>query len=243
MTQSHGNGMWRDGSYETRLLASVAEQLKVPLLHIARQAELAAMPDAPLNMTDACNFIQQRADAAMRLVDSYLLGLELLGSQMQLELEPVSVASILYDTAHHLSKTAKQYGVSLELHIAGRYGPVMAHPRGLQAALLSLGYACIEAQPSADRPLKLVTHRSSGGIRLGVYGIADDVRDASLRQGRKLAGRAAQPFVDFSGGPAAGVYVADVIFEAMATRLSVSRHQSLSGLSAVLQPSQQLQLV
>jgi len=41
---------------------------------------------------------------------------------------------------------AKQYQCKLELHLSGRYEPVMANKAGLEAALTSLGYVFIEAQ-------------------------------------------------------------------------------------------------
>jgi hypothetical protein len=77
------------------LLLSVAEHLKVPLTTIARQAELGQLT-GQVNLTDAAA-IRAQAMAALTLVDSYLLGLELLSRQASLELEPVSVASTLTD--------------------------------------------------------------------------------------------------------------------------------------------------
>ena len=74
---------------------------------------------------------------------------------------------MLYDTGQQLDALAKSYGVELELNIAGRFGPVLAHRQGLQAALVSLGAALIEALPAQDAPqlkLQLATHRSRYGI-------------------------------------------------------------------------------
>jgi hypothetical protein len=50
------------------LLRALAEQLKLPLLHIARQAELAT-----LNEQEAYSAIMRTADMALQLIDGYLL--------------------------------------------------------------------------------------------------------------------------------------------------------------------------
>lgn len=230
------------GDGHAELLASVAEQLKLPLLQIAQYAELASMNGGGSAHTD---LIHGRAEAALLLLDSYLLGLSLAEKQMELELEPVSLSSLLHDVAHRLDETAKQYGVPLELHIGGKFEPVMAHAQGLQSALMSLGFACIEAHPTQglERPLRLSVHRTRRGITAGVYGIADSVGQEALSMGRQLKGRARQMLPTFSAGNAAGVYVADVILQAMATELCVSRYHLQRGLAATFSPSKQLQLV
>ncbi len=227
------------------LLLSVAEQLKVPLTVIARQAELGQLDQATsLDVTH----VHTQATAALQLVDSYLLGLELVKSQTQLELEPVSIASTLADTAHHLEQFARQYGVELELHIAGKYEPVMAHGRGLRAALLSLGFALSEmvgaAEASRRRVITLAVHRTPQGIVTGMYsGQASGLTAANWRRARSLAGRANQPFAVANSGAGAGFFVADAILCSMQTALRVGRLNRQSGLAASFRPSQQLQFV
>jgi K+-sensing histidine kinase KdpD len=229
------------------LLSSVAEQLKVPLTVIARQAELSTLVgDATLLQPES---VRVQADAALQLVDSYLLGLELLRGQTQLELEPVSVSSILVDTAHALTRFARQYGMDVEVEVAGRYEPVMAHARGLRAALLSLGYGMVESHaaqqnhPGHYARLMLATHRTPHGIIAGMYGTGDAVRTAQWRAALRLLRRAPQPVTGIVAGTGAGLFVADTIFRGMATHLRVGVWQRQRGLAATLQPSQQLQLV
>src|SRR6478672_5323110 len=111
------------GGETTRLLLSVAEQLKAPLTVIARQMELAPLSKDGVDP----KLVHSQATAALTLVDSYLLGVELMASQNALQLEPVSVSSMLVDAAHQLEQYAKQYDIDIELAIAGRYEPVMAH--------------------------------------------------------------------------------------------------------------------
>jgi hypothetical protein len=227
-----------------QLLLSITEQLKVPLMNIARRAELAHLQPEQADF----GAIQVTADAALQLLDSYMLGLQLAGRDAaeQFEIEPVSVSSVLYDVGHQLQPIAKAYDVQLDLHVNGKYGPVMAHRRGLQAALVSLGYALVEALPAMEAPqlkLQLSAHRCRYGIVAGLYCEAEQIAAQTLRQGRQLYGRARQPLADISHTSGAGVFVADAILHAMQTQLTASRHHKLHGLGAILQPNPQMQLV
>jgi hypothetical protein len=224
-----------------QLLLSVAEELKLPLLQIARQAEQGRLTGE----TDLL-VIQATADSALRLLDSYALGVRLALEPEQLAVEPVSVSSVLYDTGQQLSALAKNYGVELELSIAGRYGPVLAHRQGLQAALVSLGAALIEALPAQESPqlrLQLATHRSRYGIVAGLYADTKQLSNEALQRGRELQRHSRQPLINLTHTSGAGIFVADTILRAMRLNLRASRHHRLYGLGTVLQPNHQLQLV
>jgi hypothetical protein len=229
-----------------QLLMSVAEQIKLPLLQIARQAELARLeyPQQPPALAQ----IQTTADSALSLLDNYVLAVRLnLESHYQtLGLEPVSLSSVLYDVGTRLSDYARGYGVNLELHIAGHYGTVMAHRQGLEAALVSLGLSLIEALPAQESPqlkLQLATHRCRYGVVAGLYTDAERLSGEALRHGQRLHGHSRQPLHNLSHTAGAGVFVADSLLRAMNLQLKVSRHHRLYGLGAVLQPNHQLQLV
>lgn len=225
-----------------QLLLGLAEQIKLPLLQIARRAELQTLGQ-DVDMAA----IQATADSALRLLDSYVLGVRLAqDGQQSLALEPVSVSSVLYDTAQQLSSVAKFYGVNLELSLGGKYGPVLANRQGLQSALTSLGMALIEALPALDSSnltLQLGAHRSRYGIVAGLYSDTPALTTQSLRRGHELIGKSRQPLVGVSHSSGAGVFVADAILQAMNLRLQATRHHRLHGLGAVLQSNNQLQLV
>jgi hypothetical protein len=235
----------RAGTDVNDLLSSVAEQLKIPLTVITRQAELGQLAGDPSLVDGAV--IRTQAAAALQLVDSYLLGLELVRSQQQLPLEPVSISSLLVDIAHSLEQFAQHYRVQLELSIAGKYQPVMASSRGLRAAFLSLGFALVEAQAAQahGKPhrLTLAVHRTPQGIITGMYGQYEDLAADQWRRALQLQGRATQPFRALMPGSGAGLFVADTILRSMESGLHVGRHEGLTGLAATLQPSQQLQFV
>lgn len=226
-----------------QLLLSLAEQLKLPFLQIARQAELAELAPKVDTLAD----IRTAADGALKLLDNYILGVQLAGQPTELfSTEPVSVSSVLYDAGAELLPLARAYDVRVDLKIDGRFGPVMAHRRGLQAALVSLGYALIEALPASDMSqlrLQLSAHRCRYGIVAGVYCDAEHLTAQTLRQGRRLYGQTRQPLTQVSPGSGAGIFVADAILQAMRSQLTTSRHHNLRGLAAVLQPNPQLQLV
>lgn len=225
------------------LLKSVAEQLKLPLMNIARQAELSQLVGSidPAELQS----VHVNAIAALALVDSYMLGLDLLGKQEPLDLEPISVSSALTEAAHTLELFAKQYGVIIELEISGKYGPVMGNYSGLKSALVSLGYELIEAQAAHTRSphLTLAATRNAHGIVAGMYSAYGDLQAEHWRRAVELCGQARQPFTALSPGSGAGIFVADAILQAMDTRLRVGHYHKQRGLVTMLRPSPQLQLV
>jgi K+-sensing histidine kinase KdpD len=223
-----------------QLLRSVAEQLKMPLTAIARQAELGQLSGS-MNKLDSIN-IRVHTTAALNLVDSYLLGLQLTSDQTSLVLEPVSVSSVLLDTAHDLDGLAKQYGVKLSLRIGGRYAPVMANSNALKSALLALGYALLEDGKASDC-LTLTARRTANGITTGIYGNYDHKLSVQAwRKALSLKGRVRQPLSTISGS-GAGMFIAEAILRAMYTDLKVGRYLKQQGLITTLQLSQQLTIV
>lgn len=241
----------------SRLFLAMAEGIKQPLMHIAHSAELAGASAVAESAAPAGGAlgsladIRRTADMSLQLLDSYALSLRLsLQPTSRLELEPVSVSSVLHDTAHELQHAAAQYGVRLQLNVKGRYEPVLANRQALQAALVSLGYGLIEALPAAagvgsgqQLRLQLASHRTKQGIVAGVYGQLEGLTPQTFRQARGLHGRVRQPFVAGLPGSGAGIFVADTILAAMASRLRVGRYQKLSGFAVTLPASEQLQLV
>lgn len=224
-----------------QLLLAVAEELKTPLLQIARQAEQGILG----GQADMYK-IQTTADVALRLLDNYVLGVRLAMEQGNLDVESVSVSSILYDTGQQLDVLAKNYGVNLELGVAGKLGPVLAHRAGLQAALTSLGAALIEALPAQENcqlKLYLATHRSRYGVVAGLYTDAKQLSGEALARGRRLQKHSRQPMTNITHTSGAGIFVADTILKAMDLRLTASRHHRLYGLGTVLQPNPQMRLV
>lgn len=227
-----------------RLFMALAEELKSPLMRIARQSEL-------LELGSECaaglSSVRMNAEMTLRLLDSYLLSLRLAREPDALfAVQPVSVGAVLHEARGRLADIAREYDVELELDIGGRYEPVMANDQALTTALVSLGYSLIEALPAMGTQqlrLRLAAHRTKYGIVAGMYCDAESLTPASLRRAHHLHGYTRQPFVDALPGSGAGVFVAEAILKAMSSHLRVGRHHRLPGFAVTLSPSQQLQLV
>jgi len=229
---------------QERLFLSLAEQLSRPLLQVSQLAELAAGDD-PETAKLRWQAVQAVSQSSLQLVEGYALSLRVQGKVTPLALEPVTVSSLLYDTAQALQPFARQYGVSLELNSGPRLQPILADRAVLQSALTSLGQVFVLAQAEADEPssVYLSAHRSRYGVVAGLYGQSSQLGADSLRRARSLGGKAREPLQRLVSGPAAGVFVADSLLHTLAARLHVARYRSLSGLATTLQPSQQLQLI
>src|SRR4051794_1206920 len=101
-----------------RLFLSLAEQMKLPLLQIVRQAELGVLTNDGMEQLAR---VQVNADVALKLVDGYLLSMRLAAEEHSvIEQESISISSVLYDTAQQLHPIAKLYGVDLELSLDGK---------------------------------------------------------------------------------------------------------------------------
>ncbi len=227
--------------HQDRLLKALAEELKAPLLQIARQAELVAMSGGQ-SVEDARR-IETTASQALWFVDSYVLSQQL-QEQTQLALEPVAIPAILHETALLLEPLADQFDCTITLRISGRLRPVLAHRQGLQTALLALGSTFITmSQPGVDNHVVLAAHTNREGIVAGVFSAADGLSQAVYRRGQQLYGRARQPLQSATAGSGAAFYVADSLLGVMNSRLRVTQYQKLNGLAATLQPSHQLRLI
>lgn len=224
------------------LLRSIAEQLKLPLMHIARQAEFYKNEETLGRQT--LSDMQLNADMAIRLVDGYILGLDLATSQLDLELEPVSLSSTLYDVAHDLTPVAKQYNCEVQLLLAGKYGQVMAHKEGLNAAIYSIGLSLIELDTpeNLDHKIKLIAHHSPQGIITGVY-VDRSVETPKVANANNYQIKMRQPFADVTAQNGVGVFMADAILSSMNTKLRVGKFRDLHGLAMTLKPNKQLQLI
>ncbi|MDB5166537.1 MAG: sensor histidine kinase [Candidatus Saccharibacteria bacterium] len=184
---------------------------------------------------------------ALSLIDNYVLSLQSLTRGDDLLMEPVSVAAVMHDAAHELSPAAKQYGIELQLDAGSRCEAVSTHRPSLQAAFVSLGHALIEALASsgatAQTPLKLAVHRNRGGVVAGLYCGREEITAEAFRRSQILHGNVRQPHVGLSAAAGTGVFVADALFQSLATKLKVSRWHHEYGLAATLPPLNQLQLV
>lgn len=219
-----------------QLFMALAEQLKVPLLQIARLSEVSSEAALPR--------ISVISEHALRLVDAY--SQVNIQNQAKLLLEPLTTSAVLYDVAIQLEPFAKQWDFKVEIDQQGKGIPIMAHRESLNTMLTLLGASLIEAGgETEDMPRNLVlgTHRSSKGIVVGAFSSQIELSQRAVQLTRELHGRATQsaPSLGLSGG--AGLAIADQLSEQMHAPLRAYRHRSLAGIGSLLQPSRQLRFV
>lgn len=223
---------------ESELLRALAQQLKLPLTQIARLAELAGHKQD----LDCIKIIEQIAEATLSLTDNYILGASQFDRQPYLE--PVSAASVMRDSHENLRRLAASRNCQIRLQLDRNCEPIMADPDRLAAAITSLGHSFIEAvEPNTESLIILTVHKNSSGIVAGVFGAGCKLTTASWHESGKVIKNGSQLMPNFSAQTSAGVYIADTILNRMDARLKVSKYQKLSGLAAVFQPVQQLQLI
>lgn len=225
---------------DDRLLRALAEQLKLPLLQIARQAELGI--DGATSSRGAV--VSQTADMALSLIDGFLLSTDIYAQQM-LELEPVAVSSVLYAVSQDLKSHALLYDCDIDVSLSGKYAPVMGSFNALRLAFTTLGAAFIDAQPNDAGPKRIIlaAHSNAKGIVAGIFGSQPGLSSDMYKRAKALYGTSKQPLASTFSNASAGVFVADSLFSTVATPLKVSSHNKLSGLATTLLPSKQLQLV
>lgn len=230
--QTEGNDLGMPSDADYRLLTALAEELKLPLLQIARSSELSGSET-----------LQNVAEMALKLLDGYVLGLQS-SEQTSLRLEPVTLSSILYDTAEALSPIANQQGYELRVDISGKFGPVMGDRRTLQTAFTVLGYELMTAPADDTKPvLTLATHRGKPGIVAGIFTDNPLLSTDALRRARALVGTARQTIPVSSSANGAGIFIADNLLKSLSSSFKIARHHKQTGLAATLLPSRQLQLV
>lgn len=219
------------------LFAAVAEQLKTPLLQIARLSEL--------DDSTVLQRISIMSEHALRLVDAYMQ--TMVQAQTILLLEPVSSSAVLYDAANILRPFARQFDYDIEIDIRGKSVPIMAHRDSLRAMIVLLGASLIEAgageSANDQRYLVLGTHHAAHGTVVGAFSNNLTLSQKALQLTRLLHGRAAQvvPTLGLAGG--GGLAIADKLSEQLSAPLKAYRHSSLMGIGSLLLPSKQLQLL
>ena len=96
---------------QERLFLSLAEQLTRPLLTVSHLSEL-AVADDPAALVH-WQTVRAIADSSLQLVEGYALSLRVHGKVTPLNLEPITISALLYDTAELLAPFARQYGCLL----------------------------------------------------------------------------------------------------------------------------------
>lgn len=220
------------GADEHRSLRALAYELKSPLINIARQAELGE--SAELEQ------IQQTAEQALALIDSYLLSAQAEYGQLNLRLEPVNPGSVLYDASSQLRYLAKERGVELVLEDR-IHELVMAHRGALVVVLAAFGRLLMPVSGHSEMILRSYKTRD-GALGVGVFTDADLSQD-DLRRAMELQGKANMPLAGINSQAHVSLGIAERLCQAMGGGMIVKKTGKLRGFATQLPRSEQLSFV
>lgn len=221
-----------------KMLYALAEELKLPFIQVAKNAELGRIS----GNIDNYKIIETTSEAALKLLDSYVLSSQVQINQAPLKLDSVSVTSVLYDSSQNLSRFTKLYNTKIDVVVDGKCGLVMANKSALEAAMTSLAYTFICASEPGS-VVTLLAKKGNNNISAGVLSTNSNINKNSLKKAQKLYGNARQPIAELTHNQGAGLYVADTLFSSMDSHLDYSKYRSNKGLMATFLPSKQLALL
>ena len=215
-----------------------AHELRVPLLRIARLAEL-HQNDDKLDYVS----VETIADSALKLLDGFLLSARLKNQQIDLALEPVSISATMYDVAHYLDKLAKAQNCELRLRVQRKSGLVLAQANGVKAALLSLCYGFLHAtDPLHKSIITMDAHKQHNVVLAGLTSFDVRLDKSVMNRAKPIAGSAYQSIKDLPTS-GAGFFIAANLFDAMTVPLKIIQSSRQFGMMGVFQPSKQLRLL
>lgn len=229
---------------ERQLLASLAEQLRVPIVQMARLSE----EDSKKNRKT----IAAISRTANELIDAYQLVLQLHMQEGALHVEPVSLSALLHKTAQKTQRLAEEYRCDVQIDAKGNYEPVLINTEVIEAALSALSSVfIIDSKVSgtdtdrSSRPIvTLAAHRSRWGLVVGAYSSNNtSMNNASFGRAKNLYGKARQPLNHIFTSAGAGVFIANALLAMAACNLHASRYHNMTGLAVTLKPASQLSLV
>lgn len=224
-----------------QVLQGLVRELKNPLLFIARQAEFSSGSGD----SSAFSVIEQSAQEALQLIDSYLLTAQSEYGQKQLPLEPIGLGSILYEVAHQLDPLAKKKNYHIEVET--KYTrPVMVDRRAVEAALSCLAQLIlIPHGEKRGKVLRLSAFKRPGEqIIAGVLSNGSaGFKDKDLRRAVGLHGRSHMAVNSEGTGSGVQLALADSLANAMGGQVLAIKHARMKGLGLELIKSEQLALV
>lgn len=236
-----------DGRDRPALLASLSDDLALPLLQIKSTLELIGERNlSAKNNTKHLRSMRLSSETGLQLVEAYRLAIQ--AENTNLPLQPVAVGAVLQEAAHQLSDYAAQYKTTIEVDVQPRLSPVLAHKPSLLAAMQCLGASLIRAQASMSEKKKynlmFGAHRTPDNvITTGAFSGVTGLSDKALRSARALTGRARQPISVLPAGSAGGVLIADILCAAMWQPLRAAAHRNMHGLATAVPVSKQLNLI
>lgn len=229
---------FKDGIIANDLSYSIAHELRMPLLKIARLSELQQSSRQP-----SLEAIEVIADSVLKLLDSYLITTRYTNEQIQLELEPVSLSAVMYDVAQYLDRLSRAQNCEIRLKVQKNSGLVLAHHQGIKAAFLSLCYAFLHSTDHTKKAIiSLEAHRTQNKVVAGVLCNDLHIEKSAFNKGQQLYGRAYQSIKDIPTN-GAGYFIAANLFETMTVPLQFIHSTRRFGVMGTFHSSSQLNLL
>lgn len=232
-----------DETQQTDLFIRYARQIQSLVTQVARTNETALLSIESQQVANET--IADALTAIAILTEGYITQTQYQSGET-INHEPVSVGSLLYETAQELYPYAKRIGVDVMVgDLPKSHAVVMTDRQLMRTAMVSLGTVFMQAAQQTDEttPVVLSAHKSRFGTVLGLYGTFPELNNAMLRRARVLRYEANQPLPQFVSGPAAGLFIAENLLQSVAAKLHVARYRSLNGFATTLPGCNQLQLV
>jgi hypothetical protein len=221
------------------LLKSLVRELKNPLILIARHAELEKTGSGG---THAFGSIQDTAEKALQLIDSYLLMAQAEYGQRNLPLETIGVGSVLYDIISDLRPYTREQKIDLSTDI--KDSRVMANREGLKAAVWCMSEFVMAQEGEEPKPKKvrILTGKTQDKVSVSIVSNQVEITGKDIDLARRIQGGA---HLAGSKMPDSGIRlaIADILVNCLGSDLQIRKINGMKGLSFDLSMSRQLQLV
>lgn len=212
---------------------ALMRELKLSLYTIARTSEL--------GNEQALVRIQAAAEQNMRLIDSYILSAQSEYGQLNLDLSPMAIGSVMHEAAHTLRANLNPREVVIH---ARALQPVMTHREVLHNLLSATGQAMADVCGESKHQLIFRSYETRGGdVGVGVFARDIDITPDDLKTALALSGSARMPLARHSTRSGVMLVIADGLARALGGSLEVKRMGKLRGLATTLPRSEQLVLV
>lgn len=205
------------------------KELQLMYYEVAREAELAS----PKSLAK----IQSLAEQSLRLIDSFIIANQVEIGQLELELSPLGMGSIMHQVMSEVRPVVSSEIVS----VAGVNAAVMTNRELLSSFLGSLIMFTADA---SKYPLSIRSFVSSNGdVGIGVFARDLTITSRELDKALSSAGLSHMPFARHSSKSGYLVVLAERLASSLGGKLYVKRLGRWRGFATTLPQSQQMSLM
>ena len=201
----------------------LAEELKQPLIAITHASEQHDHEAARL-----------QAERALRTLDAIILGEQLASGQVELDLQPLHIGSVMVDVQQRLAPALKQRSIDAELSLRRGLALIDTDKRVVSSILTSLWQIMLSSVGSAAN-VTFTAKGYKGGIRVAIS--SPEAQLDGLNAPR-ISPQSAQPLKDLAGS-GGDFLAATQLAELLGTKLTTSKRS----IGVLLPKSSQLSLV